>query len=187
MTKSCEVSGCARKYYSKGLCEMHYQRLRLTGTTDPGKKSHAPVGERLARKTVRHGDCLHWMGHRGAGGYGRIQSGGKGSPHIGVHRLAYELANGPIPEGMVVMHSCDTPYCVNPDHLSVGSHSDNTQDMLVKRREGMSRLTPEQVLEIRSSSEGTRTLSRKHGVAETTIYHARTGVSWKHLEQSNNG
>lgn len=187
MPKGCDVEGCERKYYGKGLCEMHYQRLRLTGTTDPGKKAHAPLIERLMRKTKRQGDCIVWTGFVQKTGYGMIQTGGKGSPTTLIHRVAYEAANGPIPSGMVVMHSCDVRHCVNPDHLSVGTHSDNTQDMLVKRREGMSRLTPEQVIEIRASSEGTRALSRKYGVAETTIYHARTGVSWKHLEQSNNG
>lgn len=50
------------------------------------------------------------------------------------HRLAYELEHGPIPKGMVVMHSCDVPGCFNPDHLSIGTQADNSADMHAKKR-----------------------------------------------------
>ena len=58
-----------------------------------------------------------------------------------LHRVAYEWANGPIPEGMVIMHKCDTPLCVNPAHLEAGTYLDNWQDMLDKGRHGNARKT----------------------------------------------
>lgn len=103
--------------------------------------------------------CVEWMRSRSAWGYGRISRGAKGAGCAGTHRVAWELANGPIPVGMYVCHKCDNPPCCNVDHLFLGTLSDNTQDMLSKQRgrghlpkgEGHpdARLTDEQVAELR--------------------------------------
>ncbi len=70
---------------------------------------------------------------------GRADGHDRGQVHIRyknqyAHRVAYELATGPIPEGMVVCHRCDTPACINPDHLFVGTQQDNIADMHRKGR-----------------------------------------------------
>ena len=79
---------------------------------------------------VRKGDgCWEWQGHRSSHGYGKIGCGGK---DIGTHRVAWELAHGPIPAGMHVCHRCDNPPCVRPDHLFLGTHSDNMRDLAEK-------------------------------------------------------
>jgi hypothetical protein len=72
--------------------------------------------------------CHVWTGGRASKGYGQLR--------IGVHRLAWELANGPIPEGMQVLHRCDNPRCCNPDHLMLGTQAENMADM---RRKGRGR------------------------------------------------
>lgn len=120
-THKCYVTDCERPYYAKGWCEMHYQRVTKYGHPDGGPETHARAEVRFERRRPiqEPGCCWIWAGSKGLNGYGLFQIGGRGSPHVGAHRFAYEMAHGPIPKGMVVMHSCDTPACVNPAHLSV--------------------------------------------------------------------
>ena len=76
--------------------------------------------------------CWIWVGAAKAHGYGHIYDGcGKFKL---AHRLSYEFFKGPIPEGHVVMHICDNPWCVNPDHLRAGTAQENVQDCLRKGR-----------------------------------------------------
>jgi HNH endonuclease len=69
--------------------------------------------------------CHVWTGAK-QGKYGQL--------HVGVHRLAWELANGPIPKGMHVLHRCDNSRCCNPDHLFLGTQSENMADLSRKGR-----------------------------------------------------
>lgn len=79
------------------------------------------------------GDCLEWTGYRDPEGYGQVWFEGG---HEDTHRLAWRLANGPIPEGMVIRHFvCDNPPCCNPEHLRIGTLLDNIADMIGKRRQ----------------------------------------------------
>jgi hypothetical protein len=77
--------------------------------------------------------CLLWDGPTVDGKYAQIKR--KGS-RIFVHRFVWEEARGPIPDGLLVCHRCDVPACCNVDHLFLGTHKDNTQDMLAKGRGG---------------------------------------------------
>ena len=89
--------------------------------------------ERLERFTVRGPGCWGWIGATSSG-YGRLGRGGRGEGLVYAHRLSWELRNGPIPEGMCVLHRCDNPPCSNPDHLFLGTKADNNRDMSVKGR-----------------------------------------------------
>jgi hypothetical protein len=77
--------------------------------------------------------CWPWMGARERNGYGQLGNRIL-RKHLKAHRVAYELAVGPIPEGFLVCHACDNPPCCNPSHLFVGTGADNTHDMIAKGR-----------------------------------------------------
>jgi len=135
--------------------------------------------------------CHIWDSHLGIGGYGQVWF--KRKIHR-VHRLMYEFKKGPIPEGMVICHTCDTPSCVNPDHLFLGTQKDNIQDCINKGRNGKgyrghnagtAKLTEEQVSEIRSLlKEGVmhRKIAEEFGVVRRTVGDINTGRSWRWLK-----
>lgn len=88
------------------------------------------------KKVDQTGPCWEWTGYKNHLGYGRTYMTLPDKSHklMTVHRLAYVHFNGPIPEGFVVMHSCDNRCCVNPSHLKVGTQYDNIHDMIDKGR-----------------------------------------------------
>lgn len=77
----------------------------------------------------RAGNCWLWTGAQSRG-YGTVRRGGKMKK---AHRVAFEMAHGPIPDGAVVRHTCDTPLCVRPDHLLCGTTADNNADRRQRR------------------------------------------------------
>lgn len=87
--------------------------------------------ERFWSQVDKSGNCWLWVGLKNVGGYGRIRVDGQQTT---AHRFSYELHYGPIPDGMLVCHKCDTPACVNPSHLFLGTNLDNIQDRTQKGR-----------------------------------------------------
>lgn len=75
--------------------------------------------------------CLLWYGLSDKDGYGKMFTNKK---HVRIHRFVYEMHNGPIPEGMIIQHKCDTPSCCNIDHLELGTWLSNMQDKVSKGR-----------------------------------------------------
>jgi hypothetical protein len=84
-------------------------------------------------KKGEQNECWNWVNRTKWQRYGRLRNGKK---KVYVHRLSYEIHIGPIPEGMEVCHTCDNGYCVNPNHLFLGSHKNNMEDMVSKGRQG---------------------------------------------------
>lgn len=91
--------------------------------------------ERFEAKFQRTDGCWNWLGAlgggKGGGRYGHIRHEGK---PVNAHRVSYMLYRGAIPDGMHVLHRCDNPACVNPEHLFLGTHLDNMRDMYSKGR-----------------------------------------------------
>lgn len=157
-----------------------------------------PIAERLAEKTLPEPNsgcwlfdgALHRDGHGAIGG----ETGAR-RQMLKAHRVAYELAVGPIPEGQVVCHRCDVPACVNPAHLFLGYPRDNALDMWAKGRgcagekNGQAKLTIEQVQRIRAmhaeaTAQGPRKWSSKqvaaeYGLSEEAVRLLVTGGTWK--------
>lgn len=102
----------------------------------------ATLEERLrSRLVVMPSGCHEWQGSRSAWGHGRLNRGRRGEGNIAAHRAAWELANGPIPDGLFVCHHCDNPPCCNVEHLFLGTAKDNSHDMSVKGRAKNSKKT----------------------------------------------
>lgn len=188
--KICSIDGCEGKYYALGLCEKHWRRVKKHGTPDDNSRTHGSLEERFWRKVVKGepGECWKWIGKKGAG-YGQVQRGGKGSPLVFAHRLSYELHKGEIPEGLFVLHECDNRECTNPDHLRVGTQSDNIRDAVKRGRwhaippkhGGASHpnaISAETAAAI-AVAAGTQTeLSRRFGVARGVVKAIKTGTHW---------
>ena len=87
--------------------------------------------ERFIQRTTRRGSCLLWTGARNNYGYGVVRSDGR---LMLAHRLSYLLHRGPIPDGAILRHHCDTPACVAPWHLTPGTHSENLFDAYARGR-----------------------------------------------------
>lgn len=92
--------------------------------------------EAFERCVQRGPGCWLWGGYRNEDGYGVVRVGGRGAKLTLAHRLSWTLHCGEIPEGLHVLHSCDTPSCVRPDHLFLGSNLDNIRDRQAKGRSG---------------------------------------------------
>jgi hypothetical protein len=129
----CSVPGCNGRFDAHGLCTKHYQRFRLYGTLDLPYRPVVPLIDRLrALLEVTASGCWEFQGNRNKGGYGRI---GEGRENVFLaHRVAYHYLVTPIDESVDVLHRCDNPPCCNPDHLFLGSQSDNAKDMWAKGR-----------------------------------------------------
>lgn len=97
-----------------------------------------PVADRLwSRVVIMPSGCLEWTGAKKRYGYGTISDlSGSGRKNLPTHRLAWELTYGPIPDGLFICHRCDNPPCCNPDHLFLGTHTENMADMRSKGRHG---------------------------------------------------
>lgn len=129
----------------------------------------APVMDAACDQTGGWYACWNWQRHVTNKGYGRIWAGGR---QTWAHRVAYEMAYGPIPDGLLVRHSCDNPACVNPNHLATGTHYDNIMDMMRRDRKPGA-LTVAQVKEIRrryaAGGVTQRQLAREYGVHAPAI------------------
>lgn len=133
--------------------------------------------------------CIEWQGSKDNDGYGLVTKGVKGVPRA--HRYAWEQKNGPIQNGLWVLHKCDNPSCVSIDHLYLGTAKDNTQDCIRKGRRNTpkgsghhnSRITEEIARYIKNAPKGTqqKTLAEKYMVSIATISRIIAGKTWKHI------
>lgn len=152
------------------------------------------MSDRFWSRVDRTGKCWVWVGRRNPKGYGQCSV--RDEEWL-AHRLSWAMANGPIPSGALILHHCDNPPCVRPDHLYAGTHSDNTRDMLARGRTAhlvgpplayrgrsafvRTKLTPESVRQMRADRSGgmsERALASKFGVGVATAHAVVSGESW---------
>ena len=145
---------------------------------------------RFWARVTKGADCWEWQGYVMPNGYGMMTVSKRS--HL-AHRIIYVLLNGPIPNSLCVLHRCDNRRCCNPTHLFLGTHADNTADMIAKgrlrpgdhrgARNGARKLTDAQAMAIRLSKERTGILMRRYGIGRTVIKGIRAGRRWRHLDE----
>lgn len=107
---------------------------RISSVMERGEDYSQVLRLRLENGVKKVGECLIWQGAKGPKGYGQIRISWPESKCKLTHRLAWELAGNDLPEGLDVCHKCDTPSCINVEHLFLGTRAENMQDMARKGR-----------------------------------------------------
>ena len=141
------------------------------------------VSKFFLKKTDRSGECWLWLGKKDKDGYGLQGKGGRRK----CHRLSWQIHHGEIPDGLSVLHHCDVRHCVRPDHLHLGTSTDNAVD---RKQHGVrffgeqnpnARLTAEQVREIRESVLKSNELANAYGTSPSHISGIRSRKCWRHI------
>lgn len=192
--KVCCIKGCDKETVALGMCVNHWRRNRKHGSP-VGRQTMQWVyrglscEEKFWAQVKKTDTCWLWTSGKDRGGYGSFR--GKIGVHVydRTHRYAYALFHGEIPKGMCVCHSCDTPACVNPEHLFLGTGADNMNDKISKGRQrgafgeksGAAILTEDQVRAILIDPRPHPAIAADYGVKGSTIGSIKQRVSWSHI------
>lgn len=162
------------------------------------------IEERFWKKVLKtkKNKCWEWSGALDGGGYGSFRIGSMldgTRKKVRAHRVAWELTNGPVPAGYCVLHRCDNPKCVRPDHLFLGTQRDNVLDMIKKNRDNSgfvrvstigvnnakAKLAERDVLKIRElAAKGDMThseIAKLFGVTRNAISCVISRKTWVHI------
>lgn len=141
------------------------------------------ISQRFWEKVKKSEGCWEWTGYCSKVGHGQFQTLEKVDY---AHRYSWVLHNGEIPDGLCVLHKCDNPSCVNPEHLFLGTQQDNIIDMYKKERSGRTKMNKEQVEMIRSEyspHKNTQSmLAEKYGVEVYVIGRIVRNETYKYFE-----
>ena len=191
----CSFDGCGRKVRANGFCNRHNMQHLAGEELKPLQVQHHGLTEEsrfmkwVAVKDKK--ECWEWLGSRHKTVWHGQWRNKAGQIEL-THRASWRMFKSEIPAGMFVLHKCDNPACVNPQHLFLGTQSDNLKDMWNKGRakpqtskgakHGMSKLTEMAVLDIRDSKLSGVELARKYEVSPTTICDVRKRRIWDHIK-----
>jgi hypothetical protein len=146
--------------------------------------------ERFFEKIRKTSTCWLWQGSLNKKGYGQLNRGRRGEGVVLAHRASWEIHNGAIPDGLCVLHKCDNPQCVNPDHLFLGTIVDNDKDRDAKGRtrkgdaHKFAKLRATQIPEIRrriATGEKHESIAADYGVSAGVISQVGRRKIWKHV------
>lgn len=165
---------------------------RLLDRTIAGITASALARFHASYRVDAESGCWVWTGQIIRAGYGCFNFAKR---KFFAHRASWEIHNGPIPKGQWVLHRCDNPPCCNPDHLFLGTRSDNAKDCVTKGRmpwnrvrvpqpgvgNPMAKLSEQQVREIKASTRPQKHLAAEYGVSPQLIHKIRDGRLWSHI------
>lgn len=190
----CCIKDCDKPARALGMCKGHYDRMKNGRDMSPPLRQvirSGPDIDRLKAKISVNeaNDCWEWQASLNTNGYGQFRF--RNRPQQ-AHRVSWVLHHGEIPAGLYVLHKCDNPLCINPDHLFLGTQAENIADAMSKDRwrtprpvgesHGNAVMTEDDVRAIRASSEPSRRIAKRYGVTQSAIQHIRKRRSWQHVE-----
>lgn len=154
--------------------------------------AYRPVIPRLlaGSREVAETGCRLFERQQDRAGYGYLMLDGR---RTRAHRAAWIAAHGPIPRGMLICHRCDTPACINIDHLFLGTPLDNMRDMIAKGRDrkdprrgeqnGRAKLTKDKAAAIRADRRGKDAVAADYDISPAQVTRIRAGLQWKQYEE----
>lgn len=184
----CKEENCTKPHYAQGYCKNAYKRLLRSGTLSvvlDTSRTDVQRYEEFVDRSAGEDACHPWTGSM-RGDYGRFTVK---RASVLAHRWAFITFVQPLTGKQVVRHKCDNPVCQNLRHLEPGTHRDNTQDMIKRGRKkvargedaGGSKLTEDQVREIRSSALPHAELAKLYNISQPTISMIKSRKSWAHV------
>jgi hypothetical protein len=198
-TKICEACGKEFKVHDFRANEAKYCSMKCSGIGRAGRRKTYTEEDKLAavKRSIeknaikgKEGECWGWKASTIRHGYPQLTCKYSLFKHKNAAIGSYVIHKGPIPEGMVVMHTCNNPICTNPDHLEIGTQQQNIDYKVSLNRQNRgekvntAKLTEEQVREIRKLMEdgvSVQTVAVMYGMSNTTVYDIKKRKIWKHL------
>lgn len=179
---SCSVAGCEEPQHARAMCIRHYRQWHYSGKVRTDLRgTHGAPAERFWH-WVTKGEpdaCWLWQGKTDKDGYGTLKAGPK---LLRAHRISYEIHKGEIPPGRLIRHSCHTPGCVNPAHLSTGTTLDNARDKVLAGRARVNEAHPnckfsnEVVAAVRADTGMRKDIAKRFGMSPSQVSNIRSGA-----------
>lgn len=196
METECCIKNCSKKAVSAGMCVNHWRMLKKHGSPVAKRPLSALMRgktseERFWFNVDKSGDCWEWKAGKDRDGYGVFSGEVGGIKYRLAHRFSWALATGEVlPSSTMILHSCDNPSCVNPDHLRGGTAQDNSDDMVKRARhrkgENHSRpstkFTEEMVRAICADSRPYEEIAKFHGCHKQTVMDMKRRRTWTFLK-----
>lgn len=188
----CSVSDCDKLAKHVGLCLGHYKRFNRYGDPLAGGISHHKNPDDAFKERTCENDltgCIEWTGSSDARGYGQMRINRKA---VKAHRYAWERINGPIENGLLIRHKCDNPKCVNINHLELGTHKDNVDDMDKRGRRvnnqpkgsdcHASKISESDVRKIIVDPRRQVDIAQDYGISQAVVSKIKLRQAWRHVK-----
>lgn len=190
----CNHAGCEDQAKSKGFCLRHYKLFWKYGSTEERGSRHAPAQDRFWRFVKKSDGCWNWTGYKDKDGYGTLtikKENGSHSP-IRAHRFSMILNGHEIDERALVLHRCNNPSCVNPDHLYIGDQVQNMQDRIAHvgyssgEKHFNAKITEEIAEKVFLFEGPAYKAAEEFGISASQARNIRAGRQWRHIYERHN-